>query len=542
MSSPGSTPLVRPWLLVVAGVVAILAAALVALTWRPRAVQNVQNPSSPAAARKDRARAAFLVAPAPIPVSLPLMGREGTDADGYPTRFVDRPGLRSLLGARKFGELTSYVEQLQDAFEADPHKEYWPIDAGEAFASAEPELAPELDAWVAASPTSFAPYFARGSHRVARMWAMRGTKFVSETPSSDLDQMRKYGRRALEDLDRALELRPKLVAAMRQAMRVAAATGNDARREALETLALQACGTCVQIRATYLRFRTPRWGGSYEAMEQFVRTIPTAHNPRLRVLAGYEYLDRAELLMADHRYDEALVAIERANKTGDYWEYLVERGRILSELGKVEDATSALNRADALRPMHPEVLSERAYVERKSEAFLPAGRDLLTVLRIEPSNVDAKEDLAWVLNGVLVAAERLEHEGKHEEALRAAELGLELGPLDRQAHGVYAGVVVGDATTPDRIAALQRRVADAPGDFRAVQQLDYALSPQRRFPEILAAWNGYLAVHPEDGRAHMERSGTYWNLGRRPDALADAVRACELGVNEGCVRAAENAK
>jgi tetratricopeptide (TPR) repeat protein len=530
-----SPPLVRPWLLIVAGLIVAGAVPVAVLALKDKLPKL---PRTAAEERNERARAAFLVAPMPVPTALPLLGPEGADSEGYPTRYVDRPGLRSLLMAGRFAELTSYVEQLQGAFEADPRKEYWPVDVGEAFGSAEPELAAPLDAWVAASPASFAPYFARGSYRIGRMWAMRGKKFADDTPQSDFAAMHVWAALAREDLDRSLGIRPKLVAAARQEMRAAAATADDARRDKLFAEAVRACSTCVQPRATYLRFRTPRWGGDYAAMAKLVALMPVNANPRLRPLRGYADFDQAELLASDDHYPEALAAIQRALGAGEYWEYLLKRSSIYLHLKRLDEAMADLDRADALRPMHPEILIERAYLEREHEKFLPAGRDLLTVLRIEPSNVDAKSNQAWVLNGVMVAAQRLDREGKREEALRAAELGLELGPLDGHVHAAYADIVIGDATTPERVAAVQRKAAESPGDFRAVQQLDYVLSRERRWAEILAAWNAYLGIHPNDGRAHMERSGTFWQLGRRQEAAADDARACELGINEGCVRAA----
>jgi tetratricopeptide (TPR) repeat protein len=498
---------------------------------------RIKLPPTAAEARRERARSAFLVAPVPIPTALPLVGPEGEDASGYPTRNVDRAGMRSLLSARRFADLTSYVEQLQTAFESDPHKEYWPADAGEAFGSAEPELAPSLDAWVAASSSSFAPYFARGCYRIGRMWAMRGRKYADDTPQSDLDEMDKWAGLARQDLDHAIGIRPKLVAAMRQEMRAAAATGDDAGREKLIAEGVRACSPCEQVRASYLRFRTPRWGGSYEAMQKFVRLMPVKANPRLRALAGYADFDRAELLALDGDYTGSRDAVERALQAGEYWEYLVKRASLRSHAKRFDEALGDLDRADTLRPMGPEILSERAYVNRERERFLPAGRDLLTVLRLEPSNVGAKENLDWVLSGVMVTAQRLEGEGRHEEALGAAELGLELGPVNGHVHATYEKMVVGNATTPERVAELQQRVAQSPGDFRAVQQLDYVLSREHRFDEILVAWNAYLGVHPEDGRAHLERAGTYWRLGRGREEASDETRACELGINEGCERA-----
>jgi tetratricopeptide (TPR) repeat protein len=541
---PPAPPVVRPWLLAVAGIFSCGLASFFAASWiaahthPTKTTTKAHSDSTPPDTREERSRAAFRVAPGPIPLSLPLMGPQGVDADGYPAQYVDRTGLRSLLHFHKFKALDSYIEQFQAAFEANPRKEFWPVDAGEAFASAESELNADLDFWVASSPESFAAHFARGCHRVGVMLAMRGHKFRSETPDSDFRAMDDAGRVALNDLEEALKLRPRLVAAMRQEMRVAFIRSDKVRLDDMRDRAVRACPGCLQPRATYLRALTPRWGGSYEAIKSFVATSPLSANPRLRVLSGYEDFDRAELFDIDDKYDEALVAIGRAMKAGEYWEYLVERAKILRSLERFDEALADLNRADQQRPMHPAILALRAHVQRRREQFLPAGRDLLATLRVDPSNEEAKEDIKYVLNGVLFNAQRLEVDHDHGGALEAAELGLDLGPKDKQAHGIYTQIVLGDAKTPERVAELQKYVASHPGEFQAVRQLDYALERQSRFPEILLLWNAYLALHPTDGRAYMERSGTYFHLGKIAEDRADSARACELGISEGCERAA----
>ena len=108
--------------------------------------------ASASAAREQRASVVTDVAPAPLPTALPLIGGEGTEADGYPKAHVDRPALRTLLWLRKFAELDRYFTEFEDAFEKDPRKEYWPLDAADAFSSAEEALGAPLDAWVRASP------------------------------------------------------------------------------------------------------------------------------------------------------------------------------------------------------------------------------------------------------------------------------------------------------------------------------------------------------------------------------------------------------
>lgn len=66
--------------------------------------------------------------------------------------------------------------------------------------------------------------------------------------------------------------------------------------------------------------------------------------------------------------------------------------------------------------------------------------------------------------------------------------------------------------------------------------LDYALSKEKRFEEIAQMWTAYLARQPDVGRAYMERAGTFVQLGRQRDAIADLEKACELGITEGCAR------
>ena len=68
-------------------------------------------------------------------------------------------------------------------------------------------------------------------------------------------------------------------------------------------------------------------------------------------------------------------------------------------------------------------------------------------------------------------------------------------------------------------------------------QLDYKLARQAQFERVVALWNDFLARHPEHGQAYLERGGALFHLRRLPDALADAQKACDLGVSEGCVRA-----
>jgi hypothetical protein len=536
-------PLVRPWLWVVLGG-AIMAAA--ALGWfllighfREKIAYAQHETDRVTAAREARQQPAIQVAPGPLPGTLPLAGPDGVDADGYPRRNVDPAGLRTLLHFHRYADLTGYLERIQEAFEADPRHELWTTDAAGAFGSAEPELLADFDAWVAATPQSFAPYLARGSHHVGMMWARRGSAYAYKTAAEDFRAMAESGGLAMKDLDRALTIRPHLVTALVLEMRVALATSDHDLQARATDEALKLCPPCLTVRTARMNALEPRWGGSYEAMRAFARKSPPSLNPRFRVLGGFEDLDRASMAKSDKRYADALASVDLAMKHGESWRFHKERGEILRRLERYDEALVSFERADAGRPMTAEILAELAGARYSHKDFVGAARDMLSALRIDPTDDQAKYWLPWVIKGAIYATGELDRAGKHDEALDAADLAIALGPTDHEAQRMHAWTVVGDATTPDKIAAVEARVAANPGDFRAVQQFDYALSinnPGAPFERLTNTWTAYLAVHPEDGRGYMERAGTYHHRGMAAEAQADLRRACDLGINEGCER------
>ena len=442
MSTASPAP-VRPWLLVVLGLVTFVAAGVgvAALT---RSVSRAQAAKHAAivTAREKRGQPRIHPVPAPVPLSLPLIGPPGTDPDGYPLRYVNRVGLRAVLTAGEFKKLTSYFEQLQSAFEADPRKEYWPDDAAESFESAEPETLPMLDAWVAATPDSFAPYLARGSHWIAVIWAQRGIRYRDETPEEDMQAMRSPASRAIADLDKALVLRPGLVTAMLLEMRAALPISDDDLAARMRARAFAACAGCLHVRTQHLVSLIPRWGGSYEAIEGFVATLSPRDNPRFPALAGYVDLDQADLALSANdrmRFEHALADVDRALAHGENWEYLYLRARTLRGLGGRDDeALVTLNRADALRPMKPAVLSERAALHANRNEWIPAGRDLLTALRIDPTERNGKRYATDVLDGLLAQSRASADSGKRQDALDAIQLVLDMCPDHESARALRA--------------------------------------------------------------------------------------------------------
>jgi tetratricopeptide (TPR) repeat protein len=523
------------WPLIAAGTLLILGAGVGVGVWKVRVRADEARADE---ARAVRTSAVTVVAPAPLPTGVPLLGVDGKSADGEPTQYVDRPALRSLLARGHFADLTRDFERLEADFEADPSRECWPMDAADAFASAEPELQGPLDTWVTATPQSFAPYLARATYWKATAHARRGGKVMKDTPEVDRASMEDAVAAARADLTRALAARPNLVAARRLQIQLDMLTGSRDDARAAVDAATATCPTCFQVRVTYLFSLTPRWGGTYEAMSTFAGAAPVAGNPRLRLLAGYADHDRARVLHAEKRFDEARAAIERATALGAHWEFLVERAKVDSLRGDVDHAVADLDRAALLRPGLPEVLFERAWAQMDKKRWEPAGLDLLAGMRVDPTDARARQMHPTVVKGLIHAAAEAHHAGRREDALRLIDLAAELGPTDHDVHQWKEAIVSGKSGPPaaSDLEPLEKAARDQPDDFRAHQQLDYALARQGQMPRVIEMWTEYLSRHPNDGPAHLERGGAYVRLRKLAEAQEDAAKACELSVSEGCVR------
>ena len=78
-----------------------------------------------------------------------------------------------------------------------------------------------------------------------------------------------------------------------------------------------------------------------------------------------------------------------------------------------------------------------------------------------------------------------------------------------------------------------RAVID-PTHLEAHRSADRLLTRQKRWDDILALWDRYIAHRPRDAEAYFERGGAFFHKGRIDAARADAKKACELGKAQAC--------
>ncbi|MBF0609928.1 MAG: hypothetical protein G8345_06655 [Magnetococcales bacterium] len=94
--------------------------------------------------------------------------------------------------------------------------------------------------------------------------------------------------------------------------------------------------------------------------------------------------------------------------------------------------------------------------------------------------------------------------------------------------------LVAAGQTGSAISLLQEHLIKQPGHFHACLLLDELLFPLGRFEEIRHAWDGYLALFPNDQRAYKERAGTKQYLNDPQGVFADMNQACQWGNRQAC--------
>jgi hypothetical protein len=161
---------------------------------------------------------------------------------------------------------------------------------------------PYFSAWVQSFPKSYVARTARGAYYYRMAWFVRGEDYVQDTPASQLEQMHQYLTKANSDLMASLKMTDKPYLSTLYLLNTSQLSGPpDARRHWLDK------GNAIdpaneRLRLRYMSTLTPRWGGSYAEMREFLAECERQHLP-VRTLAKLDLMIHRD--MADVRSQRA---------------------------------------------------------------------------------------------------------------------------------------------------------------------------------------------------------------------------------------------
>jgi tetratricopeptide (TPR) repeat protein len=310
---------------------------------------------------------------------------------------VNKLTLQNYLLNGKFDLLEKELNKLQRGTRKGDNDDRIVEQALSSFRSTDPRFEMLINNWIKEYPSSAIAMAARGYYYSKLGWTSRGTDWADKTQAEKLRSMENYFKKSGRDLTEACRLDPGLSVAFGELILLSKAVGNSrVSGELLTAGLLQSPGSYV-VRASYLSSLQPKWGGSMEGIQLFLTTIKgqIGSYPKLSPLLGYYDYVRADTLLLDKNYQDAIVYYTKAIRGGlPVWK---ERGRAYDWLGRESETLSDFENALAHDPQDVGSLEARGIVYNKKKEYNLAIQDFNAALQLDPLNPSVLVNRSYTL-------------------------------------------------------------------------------------------------------------------------------------------------
>lgn len=225
------------------------------------------------------------------------------------------------LDANNYSELDLSLNNIQNNFESGKISEIELRNAYRPFYTLTAKQAWYLQEWAKSSPKSYPAHLALGIYLKKRGEYFRGKKSIAETLQFNLDKMEELDKLSKSELDASLSLTSKPYLSYFHLLQISTDFGNDKASEYYFTQGRKILPRNRLIRNRYFISLTPRWGGSYLRMKNFIADAKAkgADAEAIAELEALTYDDLGQTALDNRDRDSAikyfLLAMERAKNT-----------------------------------------------------------------------------------------------------------------------------------------------------------------------------------------------------------------------------------
>jgi len=429
--------------------------------------------------------------------------------------------IRKLLETERFEELNRILADSSRAVRKNIANEAGLRDIYLSFQKDDPAWESLFERWISQFPNEHQGYLARATYLVHRGWQARGGAYADKTSQENLDQMVFFMDRAQDDLRQAMSLKSGELWAY--CLRINIAKSGGRYPDALGTLeqATKRYPATYLARKYYIETLDPKWGGSPMAMMSFADSAQhyVGANPELRQLVSFAYYEAGRMAYINKEYRDAIgflsIAIEKSGRPRSHF----MRGKSYARQGDHEKALSDFNAAIDQDEENGDFYFWRAKSFAALKHYDESLMDIQRAHALKPAD-------KWIdeFRRKLVVHARAPDIPTRDVSGAGSEAAEQ---LFRQAKKMIKNKQPEQAKV-----ALDRAITMSPTEFRYYQLMDHALFMQGKTREILDYWAAYLSKKPNDHRAYLERSGTYYHLQDFDAAAVDARKAMDLGNTE----------
>lgn len=443
--------------------------------------------------------------------------------------------LRGLLRQQNFSELNRILDNYQKASESDIANEDRLFTAYAGFKINDRSYGNLLDKWVAATPDKYMPYLARACYYCNMAWESRGTKWASETKEEQFERMHAYFKKATKDIENCLTINDKCMVPYYLAIELAAGLGRDDDARAVAKKALKIRPETYRVRSVYLWALTPRWGGSFDMMKQFIEKSQAyvSQNPKLALLKGEIYAEAGDLQSINRKHSVAEKLYNKALSFGEAHWYLQDRGK---SRYRQEDYTGALNdfnRAIELAPERGNYYYWRSLTYCKLKQYEKARSDIERADRLDPNDEDIQQHSEHIAYQLSRQGYELQKKVSPDKATGKYTSALRVDPENAGLYYRRARAYVQQSNLAMALEDIKKSIELDPHNINAYLLIDYILAKSGDWNQIIRYWDQYIELHPDNGRAYSERGGAYYHKGDIRSAVENAKIAADLGNIEG---------
>lgn len=389
----------------------------------------------------------------------------------HAVRAMGMADAQKLLDAGKLDELDAYVRRV----EAEHVRE---VDASEEIHYFFNQFAAEnadsfTAAWLKAAPENPYALTARGEFFSGRASDARGTKLVAKTLREDMREMTAFYDQAVPLYRKAVSIRADFLPAWIELFEIGY---RDSRTE-IGKEAFDAAGkidpACLDFADSVMRALEPRWGGSYEAMLAYAKTLQPflKTRPNLARMLAAPYGDRGDRLIAEKELNaEAMDVLDIAVRTASAEDYLDDGANV------------AFNRKDG----KADEWKALAYLLQESR-FKDAG----LWANVNIARLFVRRDPAWALRYATLAAANEPEDAGAQFNLAASNYNTKR--FD-EAEKHYLLAVASQDYRYDSLENLVR-----------MWMFDAGLSPKDGSTRAKPYLDRLILEYPDDGRARMYR-------------------------------------
>ncbi|PKI15862.1 tetratricopeptide repeat protein [Colwellia sp. 12G3] len=443
------------------------------------------------------------------------------------------PEIIKMVKNSEFKSLSSKLETYHTLLASDISYDSLLYKVYLSFSIDDKQVLSAILRWKRQQPENLQPVLAEAFYYYGKAWRTRGTNGSSSTPVEDIKAMEVLLLKSKKLLAEAKANNRFELVATALMIDVNRTLGDyDLAQEIYSDVIGKFEGSYL-LRYRFLIAAQPRWGGNYRTIKRVVdeAQFHSDKNDQLVLLKGYLFEEAGDIAAIDGDHHEAGIFYSKGLKFGSNDKLLWKKGKSEYRQQHYSSALGFFNQSIALNSNDHDYYYWRSLTQTRLKNFRAAKEDQLLANALQ-SNSTKYNEKTEALTQVVGNANYREYYGfslsgdVKDKALLVSDKA-----VNEQASLLYKEALSSIKKNDADWAAIKliEAIEIDPHQIEFYLALDMVLGQTKQWQPIINYWRKFIALYPDNNRAHFEISGTYHHYKDAKKALYHLKKAAVLG-------------